>query len=674
MQPGEIEVKFQPLGRAVGVARGSRLMEAALEAGAVLDLPCGGEGVCGKCRVRVHQGSAEPLPSDRTVFSRDELAQGFRLACQTIVDGPMTVEVPETSLLAPFQQILARIEGTTGPVVEPVVRHVYCELTPSDRDGDQSDLSRLEAVIGPVEAPLDLLRELPQKLRQSEFRGTAVLERAAYAAAEEPDSPHSCVAEKGDSPHLPRPTSGRCLPSGCFAQMGTVPFSRPSLPPRLLDFLPGDQPAIGYGVAMDVGTTTLVAMLLDLGTGEELAIASRVNPQTAFGDDVLSRILHAGRGAQALEELRRAVIEAADEMIGELADRAGVARGRIYLLSFSGNTTMQQLLAGIDPRSLGEIPFVPAISGPILTPASSLGLRIHPRGRAYVFPVIGGFVGGDTVSGILATGLGQMTGPTLLVDIGTNGEIVLAAEGKLTAASTAAGPAFEGARISQGMRGSTGAIERVHFDGLLRTQVIGGVRPTGLCGSGLIDLAAELLQQGVLGPEGRMASADDPPDGLPTDLRRRLVAAQGKPAFLVADAAETATGKPILLTQQDVRELQLASGAIRAGVEILLRRSGLATTDLDAVLIAGGFGNYVRRTSAQRIGLLPPAIPRERIRYQGNTSLAGARLVALSHQARREAEALARRTQHVDLSRDPDFAWAFADAMLFPDGFGEKKT
>ena len=631
MQPDvvrEVEVKFQPLGRAVGVARGSRLMEAALEAGAVLDLPCGGEGVCGKCRVRVHQGSAEPLPSDRTVFSRDELAQGFRLACQTIVDGPMTVEVPETSLLAPFQQILARIEGTTGPVVEPVVRHVYCEMPPPDRDGDLSDLSRLEAAIGPVEAPLDLLQELPRKLRRSDFRGTAVLEQADATA-----------------------------------------FGL-----RLLDFLPGDQPATGYGVAMDVGTTTLVAMLLDLGTGEELAIASRVNPQTAFGDDVLSRILHAGRGAPALEELRRAVIGAADEMIGELADRAGVARERIYLLSFSGNTTMQQLLAGIDPRSLGEIPFVPAISGPILTPASSLGLRIHPRGRAYVFPVIGGFVGGDTVSGILATGLGQMAGPTLLVDIGTNGEIVLAAEGKLTAASTAAGPAFEGARISQGMRGSTGAIERVHFDGVLRTQVIGGVRPAGLCGSGLIDLAAELLQHGVLGPEGRMASADDPPDGLPADLRRRLVSAQGKPAFLLADAAETATGKPILLTQQDVRELQLASGAIRAGVEILLRRGGLATTDLDAVLIAGGFGNYVRRSSAQRIGLLPPAIPRERIRYQGNTSLAGARLVALSHQARREAEALARRTQHVDLSRDPDFAWAFADAMLFPDTLGEKKT
>ncbi len=444
--------------------------------------------------------------------------------------------------------------------------------------------------------------------------------------------------------------------------MGTVPFSRP----RLLDFVPGGQPAACYGVAMDVGTTTLVAILLDLQTGQELAIASRVNPQTVFGDDVLTRILHAGRSSQGLEELRRAAIGAADEMIGELADRAGVARQRIYLLTFSGNTTMQQLLAGIDPRSLGEVPFVPATSDPILAPASSLGIGIHPRGTAYVFPVIGGYVGGDTVSGILATGLGEMAGPALLVDIGTNGEIVLAVEGKLTAASTAAGPAFEGARISQGMRGSAGAIERVFFDGVLRTQVIGGVRPAGLCGSGLIDLAAELLRHGAIRPDGRLASADDPPLGLPGDLRRRLVAAGGKPAFLLAEAAETATGKPILLTQQDVRELQLASGAIRAGVEILLRRGGLASTDLDAVLIAGGFGNYVRRASAQRIGLLPPAILQERIRYQGNTSLAGARLAALSQQARRQAEALARRTQHVDLSSDPDFKWAFADAMLFP--------
>jgi len=649
-------------------------MDAAFEAGAVLDLPCGGEGVCGKCRVRVVQGAAEPTACQRAAISGEELAQGVRLACQTIVGGRMTVEIPETSLLSPFHQILARIEGASGspgPVAEPVVRQVHCQLPPPDRENDQSDLSRLEAAIGPVDVPLDLLRQLPRRLRDADFRGTAVLERA-----EKGDR-----TEKGDSPHLPGPTYGRCppegcfaqaekgdsphlpeRPEGCFAQMGTVPFFRQ----RLLDFVPDGQPAACCGVAMDVGTTTLVAMLLDLASGEELSIASRVNPQTAFGDDVLSRILHAGRSAEGLEELRRAVIRAADEMIGELADRAGVDRGRIYLVTLSGNTTMQQLLAGIDPRYLGEVPFVPATSGPMLAPASALGLGIHPYGTAYVFPVIGGFVGGDTVSGILATGLGETAGPALLVDIGTNGEIVLAAGGKLTAASTAAGPAFEGARISQGMRGTVGAIERVHFDGVLRTEVIGGVRPAGLCGSGLIDLAADLLRCGVMRPDGRLVSADDPPPSLPDDLRRRLVAAEGRPAFLLAEAAQTATGKSILFTQRDVRELQLASGAIRAGVEMLLRRGGLTSADLDLVLIAGGFGNYVRRSSAQRIGLLPPAIPRERIRYQGNTSLAGARLAALSQQARRQAEALARRTRHVDLSADPDFKWAFAEAMLFP--------
>ena len=629
-------------------------MDAALEAGAVLDLPCGGEGVCGKCRVRVVQGAAEPTACQRAAINGEELAQGVRLACQTIVGGRMTVEIPETSLLSPFHQILARIEGapgTPGPVAEPVVRQVHCRLPSPNRQSDQSDLSRLETAIGPVDVPLDLLRQLPGRLRDADFRGTAVLERADPAGAEE-----------GDSPHLPGPTYGRCPPEGCFAPMGAVPFFRQ----RLLDFVPDGQPAACYGVAMDVGTTTLVAMLLNLASGEELSIASRVNPQTAFGDDVLSRILHAGRSAQGLEELRRAVIRAADEMIGELADRAGVDRGRIYLVTLSGNTTMQQLLAGIDPRYLGEVPFIPATSGPMLAQASALGLGIHPYGTAYIFPVIGGFVGGDTVSGILATGLGEMAGPALLVDIGTNGEIVLAAGGKLTAASTAAGPAFEGARISQGMRGTVGAIERVQFDGVLRTEVIGGVRPAGLCGSGLIDLAAELLRCGVLRPDGRLASADDPPPGLPADLRRRLVAAEGRPAFLLAEAAQTAMGKPILFTQRDVRELQLASGAIRAGIEMLLRRGGLTSADLDVVLIAGGFGNYVRRSSAQRIGLLPPAIPRERIRYQGNTSLAGARLAALSLPARRQAEALARRTRHVDLSADPDFKWAFAEAMLFP--------
>jgi uncharacterized 2Fe-2S/4Fe-4S cluster protein (DUF4445 family) len=306
-----------------------------------------------------------------------------------------------------------------------------------------------------------------------------------------------------------------------------------------------------------------------------------------------------------------------------------------------------------------------------------------------VLPVIGGFLGGDTVAGILATGLTETRGPTLFVDIGTNGEIVLWADGRLTAASTAAGPAFEGARISQGMRGSTGAIEKVVVDGHLRINVIGNVPPVGLCGSGLIDVAAELLRHGLLTPQGRLLPRDQLPAGVLPDLAERVVHESvvqvanlpqgfrqvgnlphgtGRVAFLLASAAETGNGRPILLTQRDVRELQLASGAIRAGITILLRRAGLRPEDLAAVLIGGGFGNFIRRSNAQRIGLLPTQVERRRIRYQGNTSLAGARLVALSRQARQAAEDLARRTEHVDLSSDRDFHATFADAMLFPDG------
>jgi uncharacterized 2Fe-2S/4Fe-4S cluster protein (DUF4445 family) len=353
-------------------------------------------------------------------------------------------------------------------------------------------------------------------------------------------------------------------------------------------------------------------------------------------------------------------------MIGELTAQAGIAREQIYALTFAGNTTMQQLFLGIDPRFLGEVPFVPATADRVLVPTAQLGLHIHPRALAYVLPVIGGFVGGDTVAGILASGLVDYPGPTLLVDIGTNGEIVLWANGKLAAASTAAGPAFEGARISQGMRAASGAIEKVVVDGRLRLNVIGDVAPVGLCGSALIDLAAELLRHGVLAPEGRLRPPDQLPAGLLPDLRSRVSAVDGKTAFTLVPGGESAAGRPIVVTQRDFRELQLATGAIRAGILVLVKRAGLQPGDLEAVLVAGGFGNFIRRRNAQRIGLLPQAIDRHRIRYQGNTSLAGARLTALSRTARGRAEGLARQTEHVDLSIDPDFHRLFAEAMIFP--------
>lgn len=609
-----LRVTFLPSHRTLETRPGTRVSEAAAEAGFILDLPCGGEGICGKCRVRLPEA---PLatPADCRVFSPADLAAGMRLACQTRVTCSTTVEIPETSLLPGCHQILTRSGERRAAAVDPAVRKVYVELPHPCRGDDAADTRRLEAAIGPCHAGLEVLRTLPRALRCEAFRGTAVLADG-----------------------------------------------------ELLAFEPGDTRARHAAVAVDVGTTTLVAALLDLRSGEPLGVASRLNPQTRFGDDVLSRILHAQAQPGNDVELQQAVAGAVDAMIGELVAQAGIGREDVYEVTLAGNTTMEQLLAGVDCSTLGEVPFPPVLARGVWLRAGELGIAVHPRGRAYLLPVIGGFVGGDIVAGMVATGLAESAVPTLLVDIGTNGEIVLSAGGKLWAAATAAGPAFEGARISQGMRGSVGAIERVTFDETVRLTTIGGARPLGLCGSAMIDLMAELLRHRFVSPEGRMRAPDLLPSDGAADLVRRAVRHGDHRAFQLADADETGHGRPIFFTQQDVRQIQLASGAIRAGIAVLLLRAGLSAGDLGQVYVAGGFGNYIRRTSAQAIGLLPPEIDPDRIRYQGNTSLAGAEHLALSREARRQADALALRTEHVDLSTDKAFLGAFADAMIFPAG------
>jgi uncharacterized 2Fe-2S/4Fe-4S cluster protein (DUF4445 family) len=615
MHEPEVLVCFRPSGREAYVLPGTRLVEAAAEAGLPLELPCGGEGNCGRCRVIVTSGAAEPTATEHRWLSAEELAEGWRLACQSSVCGPTEVEIPPGVEAATDHKILVHAKGATGPADDPPIRKRYVELPAPARRDDLPDVLRLERAIdaGPLDIELSALHDLPLQLREHNFRGTAVL------------------AER-----------------------------------RLLGFEPGNTETDAHAVAVDIGTTTIVATLLDLNTGSERAVDARLNPQTRFGDDVLTRILRVRQTPDGLQQLQAAITTALDEMIGQLCQQSGVPRERIYEVTFAGNTTMQQLLCGIDPTSLGEVPFAPAMAHGFAFPAAELGLHIHPRGSGYVMPVIGGFVGGDTVAGVLATGLADADGPTLLVDIGTNGEIVLQADGKLSAASTAAGPAFEGARISCGMRGSPGAIEKVVIDGHLRTNVIGNVPPVGLCGSGLIDVAAELLRHQLLTPQGRLQTPDLLPNNVLPDLAGRIVLRDGQVSFLLASESETG-GRPIVLTQRDLRELQLASGAIRAGVVILLKRAGLEPKDLKRVLIGGGFGNFIRRSNAQRIGLLPCQIEHRRIRYMGNTSLAGARLAALSLRARQMAEELARRTEHVDLSTDANFSRVFAESMIFPE-------
>jgi len=610
----QVRVTFEPYGRAVFVLPETSILEAAGRAGLVIDTPCGGIGTCGKCRVRVIHGACQPTEADRQMFGEDELRDGWRLACKTAVCGEAIVRVPETSLFASTHQILKAATTEAATEILPAVRKVYVELVAPTLADSAADLRRLEQRTGAFKTDLALLRRLPGLLRQNDFKGTAVL-----------------------SDH------------------------------RLIDFEPGDTTSQCYGMAFDIGTTTMVGSLLNLHTGEELALAARMNPQVQYGDDVLSRIKHADSCSDCLDDLRRVVIAGITQMIDEMRAQANIQRDHVYTVALAGNTTMEHLLCGIDTTPLGQVPFVPAHARGLWIHAEDMEIPINRRGMAYIFPVIGGFVGGDTVAGILATRLGAQFGPTLMVDLGTNGEIVLANEEQIWAASTAAGPAFEGARISCGMRATLGAIEKVAFDGDVRCGVLGNGRPTGLCGSALIDVVAELLKHGMVSTEGRMLPAEELPSALPVALKERVRRNDnGMIHFLLADGKHDGTDCPVVLTQRDVRELQLACGAIRAGIRILLKNAGLQTTDLRSVMIAGGFGSFIRRSNAQQIGLLPADVDHRRVHYVGNVSLAGAKWTVLSTEARIRAEEVAEQTRLVQLSMDPDFQEEFAEAMIFP--------
>jgi uncharacterized 2Fe-2S/4Fe-4S cluster protein (DUF4445 family) len=616
MMETQIRITFQPTGRTVSVLRGTTILEAAARVGLVLDTPCGGGGTCGKCRVRVTLNAGEPGDADKKVFSAAALQDGWRLACRTRIEADTVVSVPASSLFGGDHQIMTSSDAASPRDVLPAVRKLYVELTPPTLNDDAPDLLRLERQTGPFRTDLSLIRHVSATLRAHDFKGTAVL-----------------------ADH------------------------------RLLDFEPGDTRDRCFGIAFDIGTTTLVGQLLDLRDGGERGVVSRMNPQVSYGDDVLSRVGHAGSSSGCLDEMRLAVVQEIVGMIDALCAGAGIGRENIYEVTFAGNTTMEHILCGLNPAQLGRIPFVPLHARGLLVTTQELGIPIHRGAPAYLFPLIGGFVGGDTVAGMLATRIDRLPGPVLLVDIGTNGEIVLAHGGQFWAASTAAGPAFEGARISCGMRGTHGAIEKVVLNGDVRLEVIGNADPVGLCGSGLIDLMAELLQQGIVTPDGQMLPPDDLPGGLAPALAARVRRDRegGATRFVLVEASGRGGAAEVAFTQRDVREVQLGCGAIRAGIALLLRLAGLEVADLKTVLIAGGFGNFIRRSSAQRIGLLPGGIDHQRIRYVGNVSLAGARAALLSTDARALGEEMARRARHVELSTMEGFQEAFADAMMFPE-------
>jgi len=608
-----VTIIFQPEGRRVQVPAGTTVLDAARQAGLSMVAPCGGNGECGKCRVEILQGNVPAQPPDRSWFSEKQLQRGFRLACLVKATHDLTVRIPfETRVFS--QKILTR--GTGEPVpLEPAVSKFFLQLTPPDVDDQRGDFERILEGITKTEekkwVDFEFLPHLSRRLRKHNYKGTAVF-------------------------------------------VGN----------RLIDFEAGNSTERNFGVALDVGTTTLVGILLDLNKGEPVAVDSEVNPQMTFGDDLISRIDYAATHQLGTAELQRRLVRSLNTLIARLAEKASVAIEEIYEMVAVGNTVMQHLLLKLNPEFLGQAPFAPTLQTGITLPARLLGLKIHPRGDLHVFPNIAGFVGGDAVAVILATGISERPGNVLAVDIGTNGEILLSVSGRLLAASAAAGPAFEGARIFQGMRGTTGAIERVKIsDGRVQLEVIDGVAPLGICGSGLIDAVAELRKAGLIDVSGRL-NADC--ETCPEWLRRRVVDHPHGKAFVLAEAEESGIEGPVLLTQKDIRELQLAKGAIATAIKILLKEGGIRLENLDEILLAGAFGNYIDRENAMWVGLIPDLDP-EKVRFVGNAASAGAQMAAVSLWARQKAEAIARKARHLELSIRPDFQEEFMEAMFFPE-------
>ena len=613
MRSHQIKVTFQPSGRSVYVLPGTLLLEAAGRAGIALRTPCGGNGTCGKCRVRIAQGDCDPTIGGSKGLSDALIAEGFRLACQAHVNSPLVVEIPAESRFETTEKILT---GDTGEATElhPVVRKRFFALAPPSSADPRCDAKRLTDAVGDVEIPFDLLQKLPVFLRRNEWKGTAVI-----------------------------------------------------LDDRLSALEVGDTSRATYGLAIDLGTTTVVATLFNLANGDCPAVASLMNPQVSFGDDVVARISRIRESPGELGELQQSILKGLNALIQTLTEQAKVPARQIYEVVVAGNSTMQQTLCGLDSSALGEVPFVQVVAKPLSVSAARLGLAVNPGAEIFVFPQIGGFVGGDTVAGILAARMDRATVPTLLVDIGTNGEIVLAHDSRIEATSTAAGPAFEGARIVQGMRATAGAIEKVVIDDDVVLNVIGDVKPVGLCGTALIDAVAELLRCGIVDTTGRILPPNEAPANLGDALRRRLTPANNETHFLLVAAEDSASGEPIYLWQKDVRELQLATGAIRAGINILLRRAGIAAADLGAVLLAGAFGNFIRRSNARRIGLLPQILS-DRIHFVGNAASLGAKLALLAVEERARAGDLTQKVEHVDLSLKPEFQTEFGQSMIFPTG------
>lgn len=605
-RPDLFEVDLEPIGRRVNLPIMATLLQAAQNAGVELSSICGGMGTCGACKVRLVKGELTPLTADEIAeLSESEIQSGMRLACQAKILGSVLIDIPPESLTTPQR---LQVEGREVRIdLDPVVIPVSIKLDPPSLNDLRSDLTRLLDYTSAnlhrkLSVNYPVLESLSDCMRRNHWEVT--------------------LAIRGDS---------------------------------IVAVLPKDSELLG--LAVDVGTTKLAAYLVDLKTGETLAKTGAMNPQIAFGEDVISRISYAMDNADGRKILQQKLIETLNDLLQQLTHEVGASCDQVVEAVIVGNTAMHHLLAGLSVSQLGSAPYVPAVSDAMNLPAKEIGLRVSPGSMIFLPPNIAGYVGADHVSmliGAEAAQAKQNVQTIVSLDIGTNTEISLYHWGRHLSCSCASGPAFEGAHIRDGMRAAPGAIERVTMDGgTVHFQTIGGLPAVGICGSGILDAVAGLRTIQVIDERG-VFKVDHP----------KINRNDGRPEFILVDASHSGSGQKIAVNRRDINEIQLAKGAIRAGLEVLLSEVGITDSDIDEFIIAGAFGTYLNLESAISIGMFPD-IPRERYHQVGNAAGLGAKGMLISSRLRAKASEISKDVEYVELTTHPGFTEAYMTALAF---------
>ena len=612
-----VALTLLPAGLTLQVKSGATILASAHAAGVDIEATCGGRGRCTSCRVKFVSGIVPPPSIMDEVQLGDALVrEGYRLSCQCRVSDPITVQVSPPVDDQSFQILGGeRPAGAPMPVTidAGVTKRLVRVTLPTEEHHQTSDLEAVLTVVGltPDDCTPEVLKTLPKALR-----------------------------EHG-------------------GEVTVASFGR-----RILSVEPGDTHLLTFGLAIDVGTTSVVTTLMELASGEQLASVSSLNPQAVFGGDLMSRIAFAQFDPGKLRKLQTRIIGLLNQHIEQVCRDSGVLAKWIYKVVVVGNTCMHHVLLGIDPSYVGLAPYAPVMRHPLTLAARELFLKVNPEARVCLLPIVAGFVGADAVAVALATRMDESPEIRIAVDIGTNGEVLLGSREHLWACSAPAGPALEGAQIRHGMRAALGAIDRVTLEeGDLRLHTIGDSSAQGICGSGLIDAIAVLLDAGVIDWTGLIDL--DHLDRLPAPLRERVIKRGDERAVILARPGESGSTQEIVLTQDDVRQVQLCKGAIASGAAMLQKIAGVPDDKVAELMLAGGFGNYLSIRSALRIGLIP-ALPESRIRYVGNAAVLGAQLALLSEAERGRAEHIARGIEHVSLAAHPDFQDVFVDCMNFP--------